>query len=790
MGTNVGSAYVTIMPSMRGFAAELSKSMDASGTSAGESLGKSISTGIDSASGSSTSALSKLGGVAKAAAGAAVAGFTSVAAGVTAIGSQALSAYADYEQLVGGIDTLFGDASATVQQYAAEAYKTSGLSANEYMEQATSFAASLVSSCGGDTAAAAEYANTAMQDMADNANKMGTDMESIQNAYQGFAKQDYTMLDNLKLGYGGTKEEMEQLISDANELRAAQGKNADLTIDSYADVVEAIHTVQENLGITGTTAEEASTTISGSIGMAKASWENFLTGLARDDVDFSQLTEQFLDSIGAVATNVAPRVAQIAKGITEALPTVLAGLSDVLAPVLSEALAAAWNIGVQALAAIGIKLPTVDSSQVLSALQGVLDFASQVVSRIGAVLGTLGEALAPALEALSGVLSPLFETVTNTLLPALDTIGQAIGELVTAWMPLVTTAVETVAPIIGQVIEVVGQLVAQIAEGLSPIIQDIAAIVEEVLPIVQERFQAFGEFVQGVIDAVFPFIQTVVETVMDVVGAVIETVLAFIQGDWEGVWNGIQNIASSVWEGIQNLIDSAIDAVWGVIESALDLITGTWENVWNGIKDFFGNIWEGIQEGASNGITAVFDTVTGIKDTITNFFSNAGEWLIESGKAILEGLKNGILGAVDSVKNGISGAIEGIRNLFPFSPAKEGPFSGHGYTTWSGRALMGDFADSIESQAGKVASATSTVLDVAQRGLDAELTAPGASLSLSGSSYKGGATALEVYDAVRAAIGSALESGLGVYVDGKRLVAATAGEMNTRLGALQVRGAR
>ena len=201
--------------------------------------------------------------VGKTVAKAAAAGLAAGSAALAALGKSAISSYADYEQLVGGVDTLFGESSKTVQQYAKNAYQTAGLSANEYMDTVTSFSASLLQSLDGDTARAAQVADRAITDMSDNANKMGTDISMIQNAYQGFAKQNFTMLDNLKLGYGGTKEEMERLISDANKLKEANGETADLTIESYADIVEAIGLVQDEMGITGTTAKEASTTIQG-----------------------------------------------------------------------------------------------------------------------------------------------------------------------------------------------------------------------------------------------------------------------------------------------------------------------------------------------------------------------------------------------------------------------------------------------------------------------------------------------------------------------------------------------
>lgn len=246
-------------------------------------------------------------------------GVKMVASGIRALIGGAVEGYGEYEQLVGGVETLFDTSAKKVQDYANNAYKTAGLSANEYMETVTSFSASLLQSMGNDTDAAAEKANLAITDMSDNANKMGTDMQSIQNAYQGFAKQNYTMLDNLKLGYGGTKEEMQRLIDDANALNAAQGNYTNYTIESYADIVDAIHTVQTEMGITGTTALEASTTIEGSIGAMKAAYANFVTGLGNDNADISELSSQLIQSVGTVAENVLPVVETVLKNIAEAV---------------------------------------------------------------------------------------------------------------------------------------------------------------------------------------------------------------------------------------------------------------------------------------------------------------------------------------------------------------------------------------------------------------------------------------------------------------------------------------
>lgn len=251
--------------------------------------------------------------------GAIISGIKAVAEGIKTLISGAVEGYGEYEQLVGGVETLFQGSAETVIKNAENAYKTAGLSANAYMETVTSFSASLLQSMGNDTEAAAKKADQAITDMSDNANKMGTDMQSIQNAYQGFAKQNYTMLDNLKLGYGGTKEEMQRLLDDANALNAAQGNYTNYTIDSYADIVDAIHTVQTEMGITGTTALEASTTVEGSISAMKAAYENFVTGLGNDNADISELSAQLIESVGTVAENVLPVVETVLENIAQAV---------------------------------------------------------------------------------------------------------------------------------------------------------------------------------------------------------------------------------------------------------------------------------------------------------------------------------------------------------------------------------------------------------------------------------------------------------------------------------------
>lgn len=252
-------------------------------------------------------------------AGKAASAFTAIASaavvkGLVDLGKASVEAYADYEQLTGGVETLFKKSADTIKGYAAEAYKTAGLSANQYMEQVTGFSASMIQSLGGDTARAAEYSNQAVIDMADNANKMGSSMESIQNAYQGFAKGNFTMLDNLKLGYGGTREEMQRLLEDAQKLTGIH-----YDISSFADITQAIHAVQTEMGITGTTAEEAASTISGSLNMVKASWENLLTGMSDPDADIDGLINNFIESFLTATENIVPKVTEFITKLVDAL---------------------------------------------------------------------------------------------------------------------------------------------------------------------------------------------------------------------------------------------------------------------------------------------------------------------------------------------------------------------------------------------------------------------------------------------------------------------------------------
>lgn len=334
------------------------------------------------------------------------------------ITKSAVEGFAQYEQLVGGVDTLFKESSDKVQEYAANAYKTAGLSANEYMDTVTSFSASLLQSLGGDTAAAADMADQAITDMADNANKMGTDMASIQNAYQGFAKQNYTMLDNLKLGYGGTKEEMERLIDDANKLRIAQGKAGDLTIDKYSDVVEAIHEVQTEMGITGTTAAEASSTIQGSVDSMKSAWSNLVTGLADENANMEELVGNFIDSVSVAAENLLPVIGQAIDGVFQ--------LIDGLIPMIVEY----FSENADQIAESGVEL-------IITLAMGLVDALPQLIQALVdillAMVMSIGDHLPDFIEMAVKIIVALVEGLFRAIPQLLGTITKLIADIIAAF---------------------------------------------------------------------------------------------------------------------------------------------------------------------------------------------------------------------------------------------------------------------------------------------------------------------------------------------------------------------
>ena len=389
------------------------------------------------------------------------------------LSKQSIQGFAEQEQLIGGVDTLFKGSSKQVQQYANEAYKTAGLSANEYMETVTSFSASLLQSLGGDTAKAAAYADRAVTDMSDNANKLGTDMESIQNAYQGFAKQNYTMLDNLKLGYGGTKTEMQRLISDAAAMTAEQEK-LNVAVDagdlSFGNIVNAISVMQEHLGIAGTTAEEAEKTIEGSAKAMKSAWQNLVTGMANENLDLSALIENFVESIQTfLDDNLIPRIQIMLPRMVEALNQLIGTMAPYIAPALQmllpvivQGISALVSGIVQALPAVVSAISDVIPMIVDQLVTLLPQITASGVEIISALVSGIGENL-PAL--IPAVYEAIIE-IASSLVANVDKIILAAGELMSG---LIQGLIEGLPRVLYRLPEIIIAITAGLLKGLSAI---------------------------------------------------------------------------------------------------------------------------------------------------------------------------------------------------------------------------------------------------------------------------------------------------------------------------------
>lgn len=600
---------------------------------------------------------------------------TVVATGLTAMTKSAVEQYADYEQLVGGVETLFKDSSDKVVEYANNAYKTAGLSANEYMDTVTSFSASLLQGLDGDTEKAAETANLAITDMSDNANKMGTDMASIQNAYQGFAKQNYTMLDNLKLGYGGTASEMARLINDSGVLGDTMTVTADnVNSVSFDKMIEAIHVVQTDMGITGTTAKEAATTIQGSIGMMKSAWTNLLTGMADPSQDMGVLINNLVDSVMAVADNLVPRIA-------DTLPRIVTGISS-----LAQKLA--------------VYIPPLIEQILPSLIQGATLLLSELVNNLPGILetllpgigGELGQTLTSALQSIFGTFQAILPTIlslVNTLLPPLLQIVQTIlpplTNLINMLLPPIAQIVSQILPILISILQPVLELLQPILDLLNPIINLILMILDPLMELINMILPPLVEVIslisEEILEVLKPILEWFCEMLEITLEAAIIAIMAVINNCRESfsmAWKGIKkvwNAAPAFFKGIWNGIKSAFAAVgkffkgifttaWNGIKSVWSAVTGFFSGIWNGIKGIFsavgawfsgifGKAWAGIKNAFSPMVKFFSDTWQKIK----NIFSKVGTAIADGIKGAVTAAINGILGTATKIINGFISAI-------------------------------------------------------------------------------------------------------------------------------------
>lgn len=565
-----------------------------------------------------------------------------VGAGVTAIGKKSLDAYADYEQLVGGVETLFGKSADAIKKYASKAYETAGISANEYMEQATSFSASLLQSLQGDTAAAAEVTNMAIVDMADNANKMGTALESIQNAYQGFAKQNYTMLDNLKLGYGGTKEEMERLLKDAEALT---GKEYD--ISNLADVYEAIHAVQTEMGITGTTALEASTTISGSIGTMKSAWQNMLAGFADENADMGQLAENFSQSIVTVADNIVPKILTILPSLVTALGTLIEKLLPKLPPIIKKILPTLVKGAVSLVQGIVAALPGILTALMgclPTLIDGILELVTGIVEALPTVLPQLIDGILALVDGIIQALPQMMETLCAAL-PTL--IPQLLDGILKAIIALCENFGAIIQPIIDMLPDLITNIVNTLIENLPALIDGVISLVLGIVgaidQIIEKLVPMIPEIIIAIVGAIIENIPRILAGIMEVIEAILGVIWTLVESIWDILVQGWNWLVDHVFAPIGDWIYD------NVIAPVVNFFKGLWESV----SGFFVNLW--------NDITDIFKSVASwfkekVTDPIANFFKKMGESI----KEIWNGIWNAIKKVINSIIGGINGLIKGV----------------------------------------------------------------------------------------------------------------------------------
>lgn len=500
-----------------------------------------------------------------------------VGAAATAVGglvTKSVQAYADFEQLTGGVETLFKDSAPTVQKYANNAYKTAGLSANEYMETVTSFSASLLQSVGGDTEKAASYADMAITDMSDNANKMGTDMESIQNAYQGFAKQNYTMLDNLKLGYGGTKEEMQRLVKYAAKVDSSIDANS----LSYANVVKAIHAVQDNMGITGTTALEAEKTISGSIAGMKSAWGNLLTSLAQGGGNLDQNIANLVQSVKTVATNIMPVAKSALTGVVtliqELLPVVLAEIPSLISQVLPQVA----NAGMQLMQVL---LNTISSNASMigsGAMQLVSKFAQFIIGALPQIVSTGMRLILSLVNGISQQLPTLIPMAIRAITTLIQGLVSMLPQIISAGIRLISSLVRGVANALPQLIPAGVKAIVSLIQGitgaipqllsaglklipvvLKAIITNLPQILEGGIKIIVSLVKGLGQAIPQLIEFLPKIAKTIIDTLKEI------DLLEVGKNIVQGLIKGISSMLGAVKDAAKNVAKGAANAIKGFL---------------------------------------------------------------------------------------------------------------------------------------------------------------------------------------------------------------------------------
>ena len=635
MATELGKAYVQIIPSAKGISGMIQKEMGGEVASAGVSAGESLG--------------SKMMG--------AVSGVIAAAGIGRAIGAS-ITEGAALQQSIGGIETLFKTSAGKVRGYAEEAYRTTGLSANKYMENVTGFSASLLQSLGGDVNLAADVANRAMVDMSDNANKMGTSMDSIQMSYQGFAKQNYTMLDNLKLGYGGTQQEMKRLIADAASYKKEQDelnvsvKDGDM---SFGNIVNAISVVQKKLKITGTTANEASTTFTGSFESMKAAAQNVLGKLSLGE-DIQPALQALMETTSTfLFGNLIPMIGNILKQIPN---LILGGIKGVFSGIFGEGLGSIMGGIVTALGSAFLAF------KAFSAVSGLLSGIPAVLTTIKTAVTGLFTAMSAnpigiAIAAIAALTAGLVYFFTQT------EMGRQIWQGFMDWFSGVW---QSVAPVLTEVwngiVETATTVWNNMMAVVAPIIQAVVDFIRSVWDGISLWWTENQGLIQQTFTTVWNAIQTVIQTVMPIIQSIIETAMNILAPFIEATWNNICTVVTTVWELIKIAIQTAMDVISGIIKAVMQVINGDWSGAWETIKGVGEAIWKGLSAAGK----AIFDgfaqILSNIWNTIKSVASSAWEGLKSTVLGLIDGLVQGAQRAWESMKQGVSDLVSNVTSIF------------------------------------------------------------------------------------------------------------------------------
>ena len=582
------------------------------------------------------SGISKLGSVASGGLKVIAGSVAGVAAAFGAVSKMSLDSVASLEQNIGGVETLFKDSAQTVIDNANNAYKTAGVSANKYMETVTSFSASLLQGLGNNTAEAAKIADMAMVDMSDNANKFGSNMTDIQNAYQGFAKQNYTMLDNLKLGYGGTQAEMIRLINDSGILNE---KIENLDNVSFDQIIQAIHKIQENMGIAGTTSAEALTTIEGSVQSAKAAFDNFLNG--------SSSPQELADAVKAAAENITNNLMKIVPRLAKELPEVGNLLMDSLSQSLNSGkLGEMMQIGGQVISNI--------TTGIIQALPGIVTASAQIISSFAQNISTsIPQLLSSGIQIIQAIVSGMMQILPSVGLLATQLITTLYEQLTTQGPSLLQQGYELLSNLIDGFVQAIPEALPKVLD----FIQGIGEKLAEAAPVmIQKGFELLQKLVEGIVSAIPILIERVPE--------IISTFANIINDNFPTILMKGAELLGQLALGLIQAIPTLIANIPQIIAAIVDaLMAFQWLNLGKSIIKFLG---DGITSMVGFVKTAGTNILNGIKGSIQNLPST----LANIGKSAIHNLGSTISGMVSYVKTAALKIASGIETAILTLPGK------------------------------------------------------------------------------------------------------------------------